>query len=475
MLEQFHEPVRVNNAEFTKVQINDDSFKEISSKIGTLTIFRNTGLNYKQELKEIATNNTLLEQALYDEKYSIKAVDSLNKLATFDIEGAKIALPLMEENLNRINQNIKIDAVGKEEIDNNKICLQAISSLMKYNSISAKKIIGKYLPYIFGIIEESRQGFDYSKIVSYVAKYGYKKDFEKIKKWWLNFLDRSSFASVDPWFIVSEEPISFERTNNLIRLAFEKYGWHDVGKLLREWDNIGRVENLRTMWNFERHQARGSVNLLRKEFGIANFGRYSPDLLVNQYKERDSFDKPYGVIIYAKDNCNNLALFNNNFILSEFSQSLENKYLLRIIEVESKRDIIKRLILLDKKYGAQQKISFVILGAHGETDKMQLGKGNKNMDVLSIDEVSIETMSKFRRFFSEDVTFILNSCSTGSEGGIGQQLSSTLSCQVIAPDRPCNFYEIKAGKLNEKDSLFFYVRFSNDAKTSIFRNGRKLK
>lgn len=203
--------------------------------------------------------------------------------------------------------------------------------------------------------------------------------------------------------------------------------------------------------NFERiemleEKIPGICQFLYKEYGIANFVRYPVELLTRQYEEREITEKPYGVIIYPRYDYN--SAFMDVKVFQELLDQLKGEFLLRVAECESKQDIARTFLKFDKKYNIPngQRISLLILGGHGQERSIRFG-GDGERHRLIITDLTGKGVQKTGGFFSENPTIILASCSTGAEGGIGQQLSSVFKANVIAPKVPTNIvgYDVAKG------------------------------
>lgn len=181
----------------------------------------------------------------------------------------------------------------------------------------------------------------------------------------------------------------------------------------------------------------GSVQRLYEEFGIRDFARYPEELLVSQDKNRNDASTPYGVVIYPRNDHN--GAFYHPGPLQELYQDLQGGYHTRIVEAKGKIDIARKLIELDRRYGAQHKISFAILGGHGTQDSIRFGDySHHKTDKLFTEDLMGYGVRRTKHFFEENPTIILDSCSTGARAGIGQKLSQQIGARVIAPDQPCN-------------------------------------
>lgn len=138
--------------------------------------------------------------------------------------------------------------------------------------------------------------------------------------------------------------------------------------------------------------------------------------------------------------------------MRELYQDLQGGYHIRIIEAKSKIDIARKLIELDRRYGAQHKISFAIIGGHGTENSIQFGDYSYHeTNKLLTEDLMGYGVRRTKHFFEEKPTIILESCSTGARSGIGQKLSRQIGARVIAPAQPSNTKSlhgsIKQGKL----------------------------
>jgi hypothetical protein len=217
--------------------------------------------------------------------------------------------------------------------------------------------------------------------------------------------------------------------------------------------------------------ARGITKRLTDNFGITEFSRYPESMLFKQDMERDYADRPYGVVLYPKTDWNGAFYAQKeNFdeLEKDFSNNPELKpYLIRIFECGSRKDVVRVLNDLDKRYGSKHKISFAIIGGHGTKDSIQLGQ-----DPISNNEQKSDTRNKLTPkdlqgsrvhkiggFFEPGASVILESCSTGQEEGIGQKLSEKFGLKVIAPTEPVGVDSIKPWIRNSDGKIDFLVDY----------------
>ncbi|MFA6321878.1 MAG: hypothetical protein WCX71_00170 [Candidatus Buchananbacteria bacterium] len=214
----------------------------------------------------------------------------------------------------------------------------------------------------------------------------------------------------------------------------------------------------------------GVCQFLNQEFNIADFARYPNDLLIRQYEEADSLDKPYGVIIYPRSDHNG-AFYNDCEVLKSLYDQVEKDLSLRVAECSGKLDFVRTLIKFDRRYNSSDqsghKISLAIIGGHGTKDSIKFGRynffkpGSPEQERWSIttDDLTGQTAAGATKFFEKMPTIILSSCSTGAENGIGQKLSEVLGAKVIAPKEPTSIRSIKAKKNHTTGRYLFAVDY----------------
>ena len=178
---------------------------------------------------------------------------------------------------------------------------------------------------------------------------------------------------------------------------------------------------------------------LFRQFGIRHFHRYSTDLLLEQYRERDEPGQ-YAVVINAITDWNN-AFFNAQSIYEDLAISL-NRYRikLRIVEAATQREIISRLRQFRRAYcnedGMPTKISAAVIGGHGQEDSISLSDFNpKSKTYISSADLLRPGSRLLRLFFSPQSSILLQSCSTGANEdlAIGKTMARELGVTVTAP------------------------------------------
>lgn len=259
------------------------------------------------------------------------------------------------------------------------------------------------------------------------------------------------------------EAVTHEQAKDFIDQLFQKYNlraqpffeaWYRAGAKLPTIE-----ENILSMYELETKEP-GSVELLARKFGIANFSRYPEEMLLAQYRSIDDKERPYGIIIYPYADHNG-AFYRNKDAFRGLHSQLYYTHNIRIAECESRQQIARTLIKLDSAYGDMQKISFAIIGGHGAEDMIQFGDGDKKRYFIHVDDLAGKGLQRTTKFFAKQPTIMLVSCSTGTESGIGQLLSKTLNARVIAPELPTNLKSIGA-IVNQNGTLDFDVKYLDE-------------
>jgi len=248
-----------------------------------------------------------------------------------------------------------------------------------------------------------------------------------------------------------------------------------INKMIDEWLFGGGSEfyipiavekNIKMMKSIEEKRP-GIVQFLMSKFNIYNFGRYPEELLIRQYDEYENDELPYGIVIFPEDD-HNAAFFENGDVLEEIENELKDKYAMRIMEAGNKKDLLRLLIRMRLKYGQKHKISYAIVGGHGNKKELTIG----NVHDTEGREVLIEDLTRYQKrkykLFEDNATIILIACNTGEPGGIGSQLSKAMGINVIAPSGISGVKSIKP-KIKSNGSLEFDVKYTNRSKGAKFK------
>lgn len=241
-----------------------------------------------------------------------------------------------------------------------------------------------------------------------------------------------------------------EHCEDLLKNILIKYGF-DPDDILEIWNGsyteyapqpqINR--NMNRVFDLE-DKRKGIASLLYKEFGIRNFERYPESILIAQFDEFKNVEKPYGVMIQATHDWNGgFGMWSNAQVWEKLFEQIKEHYAFRIIEAKSKMEVARRLIGLNRKYGEHHKLSFAFIGGHGSKKSITFG-GPHIRNMLLSEDLTGHGVRRTGSFFEPNPTIVLVSCSTGAEGGIGQELSKALGAKVIAPSVPTSLKNIVA-------------------------------
>jgi len=198
------------------------------------------------------------------------------------------------------------------------------------------------------------------------------------------------------------------------------------------------TENIMSLIELEQKKP-GVTKQLTDDFGIKHFSRYPSEMLVNQVEEGDKSKEFLGVVLFPMSDPSG-AFYHKKYILQYLFDDIGQQSRIIIFECKSKASVARALIKTSQK-NAQggQKIDFAIIAGHGGGEHIRFGDEFRSYDEiahdfkLTVDNLEGKGVRKSGKFFSQNPTFILLSCSSGKDSGIGQGISSTFSAEVFAP------------------------------------------
>jgi len=249
-------------------------------------------------------------------------------------------------------------------------------------------------------------------------------------------------------------------------VAFSLY----VGKnLLR----IVALENLRP----------GSALTLYQEFGIMNFGRYPVMILAHQYDQRDDVSRPYVAMSYPRSD--HESAFSPSQKMRSWDELEESwqqlwdgtgavhcEVNIRIFEAGTRIDYMKQLTRLNQRYGDHHKISALLIAAHGDPGRIQIGPN----EFISLDDLSGQGLSRAGlKFLAPVATITLSSCATGAANGIGKTLSRQLGCRVIAPEQDTYVESLVLDVSQTIHDIRIMPIYADDVNRVIYENGVKVE
>lgn len=374
------------------------------------------------------------------------------------------------------------EEILKKDSKKTGLVLNAQFNVLRRGSVSERMRGASFLSNHLDYIEESFDASSFADTREYlkgVLEYGNEKDSFKACEIVLRNLEKcksvDDFRRMVAILLCSRNSEIQSQGIEILSGELKKLGFsHEQAfVVLSDWVRSAKIEDIEStvVLNFEsieglEEKEHGCPVLLHEEFGISDFARYPSSLLLEQYRKREDCDKPYGVIIFPKEDYNGAFYADGSrWALGDLDESAKGKFYLRVAECESKQDIARVFIKFNKKYnpkdGSGHKISLLILGGHGTEYSIRFG-GDDARHTLQIEDFTGKGVKKTSKFFESNPTIILSSCSTGVEEGIGQELSKKLGAKVIAPKVPTNLHSIN---LKEKEGSFtFDVEYKSDEK-----------
>ncbi|MCC6323930.1 hypothetical protein IT400_04030 [Candidatus Nomurabacteria bacterium] len=242
----------------------------------------------------------------------------------------------------------------------------------------------------------------------------------------------------------------------------------------------GSIHQMIAMMNLIDDDYPDGCSLLNKKYNICEFSRYPPDILLNQLRN-ENMQEPYGLMVFPRSDHN--GAFNRMWgPISNIYEETEGKHLLRIFEASNKRDIARILIECDQKYGAKNKISFIVLGGHGSIETLDLGS---HISLASMLKLNFEShviksdfegkgVQKINKFFVEKPAITLISCETGGEDGLIDSISKIYNAEVVAPKVSTGVDDIHVN-YDENGTPHFDVSWSEEKANSVYISGNKVE
>lgn len=463
-------------------------------------------------LRSLPRQAGLLQEALRQKSCSRDAIQALNLLAEvgfgekvpIDARGlGEFAIKTIQINLPTFEQLVRAyEGRPYYEKETPEYAWDAISNLARFGTSQQRSqavdcILQNFEPAFAGVRMYGDSFYQYTGLLDVIFRYG---NPDQVKLGW-GIIDRILENSDERYKLLAARhipswlygavpsgqlPVGGYK-QDIFRHIVERYGLSVEGlRTVVDAREIGRdkyfdrVANLVSIISLE--QARpGICRLLGEEYNLRHFYRYPSEVLIRQYDAHGSSKLPYGVVLYPDWDHN--GAFARNSIFEKLSDDLSNLgYAMRIFECKSTIDVARALIKANRWYGARHRISFAVIGGHGESDRIRFGRNQKLrvartttwedyidpmhpaqlrflerhgssslpptnlfppanlyndfLDCLRSEDLQGQGAKKAFTFFESHPTIILESCSTGAEKGIGQALSQLGGAEVIAPDTP---------------------------------------
>lgn len=226
----------------------------------------------------------------------------------------------------------------------------------------------------------------------------------------------------------------------------------DPEATVRAWE-MGRylekavVDNLPPLINLD-HNYQGSARLLTQDYHLFNYGRYPQEILVDMATTHEDSSQPVFYVVYPRADDEIWGQFyNDKQILATLYTQLKGKVRIKIIEVETIRELEQMLDNLRERFGEGKA---GILAGHGSKDAITIGKEGEGHQITSTNFRKENTghgvARALRQAFVPGATLGLFSCSTGFDGpeGIARVVHETTGLTTIGPDRPTSIWDIHA-------------------------------
>jgi len=223
----------------------------------------------------------------------------------------------------------------------------------------------------------------------------------------------------------------------------------------------GVISDINAIVGLEISRPGAALELMENPNGIRAFGRYKVATLAELYdntRGEVQNNKPLMVVVMPRADWNGAFYYD-----SEFVSQMQKDFNVQIVESGSKIDLAKQLSRITKKYG---KISAMMLGGHGTSGSLRLGKGKYGM--FEIDSL-LESKSDAARYFEKNAPIILISCSTGASGGIAQKSSAKYDLRFYAPDVDGNLKLCKYLGRGKNGAHLFEVEYRSEDTPHIGR------
>lgn len=204
-------------------------------------------------------------------------------------------------------------------------------------------------------------------------------------------------------------------------------------------DNIGTrlVDNLRVVQILEQ-QRPGIAKVLRNEFGIRNFFRYPPEVLIAQFDNRGVVMKRGIVVTALDDHLGSMYKQSSKDIMLKLFNDLQDqslagdKYGIVIYEVEDSKDLVRK-IAHARHMVPNKQFSFGFIKTHGSENAFNLSRHayNNIHATLTSDDVMSSLGSSVAGAFEEGSSIIFESCSA-AKGMVPK--ASSLGLRVSGPE-----------------------------------------
>jgi len=275
------------------------------------------------------------------------------------------------------------------------------------------------------------------------------------------------------------DDFGIDQGTSLTLMKSWKVSADEVGQAGAIRRNIDRIEYMES-------QRPGMTLALKDRYGIQAFGRYPAEALIWQFDHGQKPNLDYGLLVFPREDHNG-AFYSDEITLEDlFNNMLSDEQRwggFVIIEADNRLEMIRRVNAVRKTCGSA---SFGIIAGHGTERSIQFGDQFDSGGKLLIEDISMMTAvagrfpeNKITRetppLFKEGSTIILDSCSTGSAGGIGAKISELTRGKVIAPLVPTGIRKIDfIPPLGETPVPSFSVDYKEEGQGVTLKDGESV-
>lgn len=306
-----------------------------------------------------------------------------------------------DSNINFLNDDfgLKFAQTANKALEDKEGMLQTIFKLSMGNPELDQYLINEY--YLEGM----------KTTLSYIRKNAKHKNENKLQKVYINIVSGRGSENFGVSDIITGEKMA------------ETLGFNDFEISINLGFAINAVGEEKT-------------KKLHEEYGIIYFGRYDKKLLEETYNAIDPEYKkemPVLLAVYTKEDWNG-AFYNDR----DKHEDLEKAYKMIIYETDTDYGFRNAISNTFKRHGD---IDVLVVGGHGHPNKIALGSGNKETNILDLSDK--DELAYLRYMFTANPKIILQSCSTGKKvDGIGAVLSDVFDATLWAPVDPAGMQRI---------------------------------
>ncbi len=232
---------------------------------------------------------------------------------------------------------------------------------------------------------------------------------------------------------LTETPEQTEEGIQIVIAQLKKYQL-DPDEIISSWCRSAPQELWLEMMerNFEylpalERKRPGICEMLVREFGIKNFGRYNPSQLIMQYDDRNRTDLPYGMVAFPDYDWSGQFYHRVN-TYTELARSIFQHVTTRVIEVDGAADLARKILLSNARYNptGDNLIRFGVVAAHADPVSMTLGDkhGSKRRE-LTVDQLRKhpDLVRRVCACFDPEAPVVFDGCRTGRLNSLAQEFS----------------------------------------------------